>query len=216
MPKPSVRHAKYYAGRGVESNNIYIGKHHLNRIYSKVKRPKLDFLDSIKTRTSKSDPQTKNWFQLRIARSSSSILLRTLWLLRWTHTQVAQWQGHAAVVQPGWGIYLQWNMLGSQECRNFRFVSFVCLPGTPYICCSRWTTGAGLAWSAKRPWKYKQTSAIRRIISPCVGLWLTCVFQNLEHSPSWIVNTIHYTISNELVKSETFSRSYPCVTVSLC
>lgn len=70
MPKPLARHAKHYAGRGVESNNIYIGKHHLNRIYSKVKRPKLDFLDSIKTRTSKSDPQTKNPFQLRIARSS--------------------------------------------------------------------------------------------------------------------------------------------------
>ena len=86
MPKPSVRHAKYYAGRGVESSKIYIGKHHLNRIYSKVKRPKLDFLDSIKTRTSQSDPQTKNSFQLRTARSSNSILLGTPWFLQWTYT----------------------------------------------------------------------------------------------------------------------------------
>lgn len=29
----------------------------------------------------------KNSFQLRIARSSSSILLSILWLLQWTHTQ---------------------------------------------------------------------------------------------------------------------------------
>ena len=60
MPKPSARHAKCHTGRGMENNKIYIEKHDLNRIHSKVKRPKLDLCDSIQTRTSKSDPQSKN------------------------------------------------------------------------------------------------------------------------------------------------------------
>lgn len=59
MPKPSARHNKYYAERGMEGNKIYIEKHDLNRIQSKVKRPKLYLLDSIQTRISKSDSQSK-------------------------------------------------------------------------------------------------------------------------------------------------------------
>lgn len=55
MPKPSARHVKYYAGRGVEGNTIYIEKHELNRIQSKVKKPKLYLRDSIQIRISKSD-----------------------------------------------------------------------------------------------------------------------------------------------------------------
>lgn len=62
MPKPSARHAKYSAGRGVENNKIYIKKHDPNRIHSKVKRPKSYLFDSIQTKISKSDRQSKHSF----------------------------------------------------------------------------------------------------------------------------------------------------------
>lgn len=50
MPKPSGRHAKCYAGRGVESNKIYIETHDLNKIHPKVRGPKSYLLDSIQIR----------------------------------------------------------------------------------------------------------------------------------------------------------------------
>lgn len=116
MPKPSARHNKYYAERGVEGNKIYIEKHDLNRIQSKVKRPKLYLPDSIQTRISKSDSQSK---KLILVEEEQAIEFNpAVFCVFWSgHMQMARQQNHRTVSHPRCGT-----SLGGQQCSFCLFV----------------------------------------------------------------------------------------------
>lgn len=69
MPKSSGKHAKYYTGKGLDGNKLYMARCDLNIIQSKVKRTKLCLVGSFQTRISKYGSQSKNSFQLSMATS---------------------------------------------------------------------------------------------------------------------------------------------------